>query len=343
MKRIRTLAIFASLAVCAAMAEAQAPTGSILHVEFVNSTVYFRGYCALADQGKSSTKLSRPAVPAFPTGVGLADIVSVNGQAIKGTALEMFNGTLFTAAMTPGRAIGDFMATPGGAFWQLTFLNLDGSLIGTLEISGQGTSADFRPPGAPIEFPGGSVYSVTAGTGAFFGVRGYFAPVQDTISPERQTTDCEDPAYRRINADAGGNKRHPVLYLIPLLPPQIAIATDAPAVFHLDFTPVTAAKPATAGEVLIAMATGLGSTRPGVDPGQPFPVYPANPVQAVNSPVGVMVNQQSTDVVNAIGWPGLVDTYRVDFRIPSGMTPGKASIQLSSAWISGPLVSIPVQ
>jgi uncharacterized protein (TIGR03437 family) len=336
MNRKQGWAVSASLAACAAMAEAQAPTGSILHVEFVNSTVYFRGYCALADQGKTSTKLSRPATPAFPTGVGLADIVSVNGQAIKGTALEMFNGTLFTAAMTPGRAIG-------GASWQLTFLNLDGSLIGTLEISGQGTSADLRPPGAPIEFPGGSVYSVTAGTGPFLGVRGYFAPVQDTASPERQTTDCEDPAYRRINADAGGNKRHPVLFLIPVVGPQIAVTGGAPAVFHSDLTPVTASKPAAAGEVLISMATGLGSTRPGIDPGQPFPAYPANPVQPVNSPVGVIVNQQSADVINAIGWPGLVDTYRVDFRMPSGTTAGKASIQLSSAWISGPPVSIPVQ
>src|SRR5579871_5135259 len=282
MKRIRGLAIFsASLAMCAA-AEGEALIGSILHVEIVNSTVYFRGYCAPADQGHDSNKLPRPATtPPFPSGLGIADIVSVNGQPVKGTAIQNINGTLLTPNFTAGRAIGDFTGSPTNASWELTFLNLDGTLIGTMEISGQGTAAAFRPPGAPGEFPGGSVYSVTAGTGAFFGVRGYFAPVQDTISPERQTTDCEDPAYRHINADAGGNKRHPVLYLIPLLQPQIAIAADTPTVSHLDFTPVTAAKPATAGEVLIAMATGLGSTRPGVDPGQPFPAYPANPVQLV--------------------------------------------------------------
>jgi hypothetical protein len=48
-------------------------------------------------------------------------------------------------------------------------------------------------------------------------------------------------------------------------------------------------------------------------------------------------------VINAIGWPGLVDTYRVDFRMPSGIAPGQASIQLSSAWITGPPVSISTQ
>ena len=334
--------ISVALAICAATAQAQT-TGSILHVELVNSTAYFRGYCAPADQGKSTDKLSRGPAPAFPTGVGIADIVSVNGTPVKGTAISMSNGTLLSETMTPARAIGDFTAFPAGAAWELTFLNLDGTLIGTLEIRGQGTSADLRPPGAPISFPGGSVYTVTGGTGPFFGVRGYFAPVQDTVSPERQTTDCEDPSYRRINADTGGNKRHPVLFLIPLDPPQIVVAEGQPAVYHGDLTPVTAAKPAAPGEALISMATGLGPTKPGIDPGQAFPAYPGNPLQTVTSPVGANVNQQSAEVINAIGWPGLVDTYRVDFRIPSGTAPGQASIQLSSAWLTGPAVSIAVQ
>jgi hypothetical protein len=341
MKQIRTISWF--VAICAAQAEAQV-AGSILNVELVNSTVYFGGYCTLADQGMSSNKLSRPApAPAFPSGVGIADVVSVNGTPVKGTALQILNGTSLSPTMTLGRAIGDFASGPAGAAWELTFLNLDGTLIGTLEISGQGTSANLRPPGAPSALPSGSVYTVTGGTGPFLGVRGYFSPVQDTVSPERQTTDCEDPAYRRINADAGGNKRHPVLYLIPLVQPQIAVIGGVPAVFHVDFTPVTAVKPATAGEALIAMATGVGPTQPGVDPGQPFPPFPANPLQPVNSPFAVTVNQKPAEVFNAIGWPGLVDTYRVDFQIPAGTSPGQASVQLSSAWIAGPPVNVPVQ
>ncbi len=341
MKRIVPISV--AVAMCAALAQAQT-TGSTLQVEFVNAAAYFGGYCALADIGKNPNKLTRPTpIPPFVTGVGVADIVSVNGIPVKGVAIESFNGALLSPTMVSGKSIADFTATPTNAAFELTFLNLDGTLIGTLEIHGQGNSADVRPPGAPSAFPGGSLYSVTAGTGPFLGVRGYFAPVQDTVSPERQTTDCEDPSYRRINADAGGNKRHPVLFLIPLDPPQIIVAAGQPAVYHGDLTPVTAAKPAAAGEVLISMATGLGSTKPGVDPGQPFPAFPANPLQPVNSPVGATVNQQSTDVINAIGWPGLVGIYRVDFRIPSGTAPGQVSVQVSSAWLTGPAVSIPVQ
>jgi len=48
-------------------------------------------------------------------------------------------------------------------------------------------------------------------------------------------------------------------------------------------------------------------------------------------------------VINGVGWPGLVDTYRVDFRVPDGLSPGTAAVQLSAAWIAGPAVRIPVQ
>jgi uncharacterized protein (TIGR03437 family) len=57
----------------------------------------------------------------------------------------------------------------------------------------------------------------------------------------------------------------------------------------------------------------------------------------------VTVNGQAADVVSSIGWPGLVDTYRVDFRAPDGATAGTVAIQLSAAWIAGPSVSIPVE
>jgi len=106
-----------------------------------------------------------------------------------------------------------------------------------------------------------------------------------------------------------------------------------------DFSPVTAATPAKAGEVLVAMVTGLGPTRPGVDPGQPFP---ANP-QPVNSPIGVTVDDQAAEVINAVGCPSLVGTYRVDFRVPSGIAPGVMTVQLSAAWIGGPSVNLPIQ
>lgn len=324
------------LAACAATTEAQTPTGSILRVEFENGTFYVSGYCAVSDEGKNPNKLARPTVGGFTAGIGIADIVSVNGQPVKGTALESFYPSLMNSSFSPGSAIADISGF--GAPWDLVFLNPDSTPIGTIHIDGLGGGP--HPPGAPKEIAG-SAWTVTGGSGAFLGVRGYFSAVQDAVSPERRTTDCEDPAYRRINADAGGNKRHPVLYLVPLVQPQIVSTPNGPAVVHAsDGTLVTAAKPAKAGEIVTLFASGLGPTKPGVDPGQPFT---ASPLQVVNSPVQVLVNGNPGDVLYAGGYPGAVDGYQVNFRIPDGTTPGKASIQLSSAWIAGPAVNITVQ
>ncbi|MBV8728663.1 MAG: hypothetical protein JO336_02525, partial [Acidobacteriia bacterium] len=96
------------------------------------------------------------------------------------------------------------------------------------------------------------------------------------------------------------------------------------------------------GETLILLATGLGATTPGVDAGQPFPPI-SQGVQTVNSPVTVVVNGTAVSAINALGWPGLVDIYRVDFEVPGDTRSGQAAVQLVAAWIPGHTLSVPVQ
>jgi len=55
------------------------------------------------------------------------------------------------------------------------------------------------------------------------------------------------------------------------------------------------------------------------------------------------VDDQAAEVINAVGCPSLVGTYRVDFRVPSGIAPGVMTVQLSAAWIGGPSVNLPIQ
>ena len=132
-----------------------------------------------------------------------------------------------------------------------------------------------------------------------------------------------------------------MLNLIPLFRPEVVITGKGPAVFHaIDSTRVTAAKPARSGEALTLLASGLGPTRPGVDPGQPFTV---DPQQVVDSPVELSVNGNPAEVLSAVGYPGAVDRYQVNFRVPDGTEAGLASVQLSSAWIAGSDVIVPVQ
>jgi uncharacterized protein (TIGR03437 family) len=214
-------------------------------------------------------------------------------------------------------------------------LKSDFTPIGT--IVAYGFSGGSPSPGVPLSITTSS-FAIIGGMGAFLGARGQMGKVAIPQSAaERAASMTEDPANRRRN---GGGPNRWALQVIPMSRPEIVIASGGPAIFHADFSAVTTAKPAKAGEVLIVSATGLGPTVPGADPGQPFS---SDPQQLVNSPLAVTVSGKPADVVNGIGWPGQVDTYRVDVRVPDGITPGMASIQLTAAWISGPAVGIPVQ
>lgn len=74
-------------------------------------------------------------------------------------------------------------------------------------------------------------------------------------------------------------------------------------------------------------ATGLGPTRPGVDPGKPFP---ASLLAFVASPVEVRANGKPAEVLAAVGFRGVVDGYQVNFRLPADTLKGLASLQLGA-------------
>src|SRR3954447_9964822 len=124
----------AALAACLPNVEAQTPSYSILRIELVNATLYTSGYCGVSDQFKNANKLATPPVGG---GLGIADIISVNGQPVKGTAFETASSMLTSSTLTPGRFIADITnAFP--AQWELVIQNPDGTLIGSLHIAGIG-------------------------------------------------------------------------------------------------------------------------------------------------------------------------------------------------------------
>ena len=324
-----------TVALCATVGSqsglAQAPAATILTVDLEN----FVQYNEDTDFSKFATNpnATTSAAPvSFAAAMGIADIVAVNGQPAKGTVVMSQRSVALVPAPTPGQAIADTQR--GGAITQtFEILDINGQPIGTIMASG--VSGGTAPPGAPTVVAQAN-NAIVGGTGAFLGARGYVGQAVATVAVRRASM-SEDPAKRRIN---GGGKTRYVVQLIPLTYPEIVMTSSGPAVFHADLSPVTTAKPAKAGEVLIVRATGLGPTVPGVDPGQPFPT---DALQQVNSPVDVTVNGKSVDVINKIGWPGQIATYRVDFPVPDGTAAGMAAIQLTAACIAGPSVNIPIQ
>lgn len=257
--------------------------------------------------------------------------LAVNGKPVKGlwTARSTVFG--FDPNATAGHATADVArGNVIDMYWEIT--QLDGTPIGTLSASG--LTRGSPPPGAPRAQTGDNL-SITGGTGAFLGARGQ-AGVIDLGSP-RQASIVEDPASRRT---IGGAKRSYVLHLLPLSTPEILVGQNGLAVVHGDGSLVTTAKPAQTGEILSLYASGLGPTLPGIDPGQPFT---ADPLQVVNSPVDVIVGGAAATVLYAGGFPGAMNAYQVNFRVPDGVQPGTASIQLSAAWIPGSPVKIAVR
>src|SRR4029077_16968779 len=128
-------------------------------------------------------------------------------------------------------------------------------------LVGQGFSGVNTPPapGAPLA---ATCCPIAILGGAFLGARGVSGPGA-SFAPIRGASITEDPSNRRT---IGGGKGQSVIYLIPMERPESVVTSAIPAVFHSHLSPVTSAKPAKAGEVVIVRATGLGPTVPGVDP-----------------------------------------------------------------------------
>ncbi len=333
---ITTLMVFAAVRT---PSRAQTPV-NILQIDLANVVNYVDD---LADPSKKATSPAISPLPsnfiwAFKMNFMEGDVVAVNGKPAMGSfQLQYGTRALGSKVLTPGRSIFDL---GGGCQLQAAFnlLQQDGTPVGT--IMATGTTAMGPPPGAPSSATGFN-FVVVGGTGAYLGVRGQtFLATSANI---RNASMIEDPAYRRING--GGTARY-VVHLIQADWPQV-ITTEAgpavfhaPAIFHHDFTPVTALTPANVGEWLTIAAANLGPTRPSVDPGMPFP---ADKELAVNSPLEVKVGGQAAQIRSAVGWPGQTNIYRVDFRVPDEVKTGPTSVGLTAGWISGPTVTIMVQ
>jgi uncharacterized protein (TIGR03437 family) len=154
----------------------------------------------------------------------------------------------------------------------------------------------------------------------------------------RTTSAAEDPARRRDNG--GGGIWRLTLQLTPAVRPAINAGLQGPAVSHADGNPVLPEDPAGAGEALSLYCTGLGPTSSGVDPRQRFPEAGQF---FMNRPLSVTINGIEAQILYAGGYPGSVDGYQVNFRVPVNAVAGQAVLQISAAWIRSKSVTIAIR
>lgn len=335
LKIILTAAV--SAVACCRLGWAQA-SATILTIDTQSNTFFdedvFDVKKYATDPNKTIPLTGTGRAPTFTHVTLIGDIVQVNGKPAKGTCISKFQVLNLTTTSQAGAILADINHfSMNDAICEI--LQADGTAVGT--IAYMGLSSGTPPPGAPA-LAGRGNYVVTGGTGAFLGVQGQVSETKEPNVSGRPASVTEDPSNRR---GYGGGTSHFVLHLIPMFRPAIVLLPDGPAVVHAtDSSLVTAVNPAKAGEALSLYATGLGPIRSAVDPGQPFP---ASPPGVVNSPVTVTVNGAEAEVLYAGGYPGSVDGYQVNFRLPSNITPGSGTIQLGAAWIQSPVVRIAVR
>jgi hypothetical protein len=212
------------------------------------------------------------------------------------------------------------------------FASNEGAPIGS--IMAFGFSGGPAPPGAPANERAN--WTIVGGTGAYLGARGRVDGTGGAAG--RAASVAEDPGNRRVN---GGTDFAYIIHLIPMSGPQIVIDASGPAIAHsTDFSRVDAARPAERGEVLALFAKGLGPTQPAVEEGQPFP---SAGLTSVAGPVEVTVGGKRAEVLAAVGYPGAVDGYQINFRVPSDAPSGSVSLEVSSAWITTTPVNIRIR
>ena len=264
------------------------------------------------------------ATRAFTDTILIGDIVAINGSPAKGLWTSRQFTMNFGPNPAPGAAIAD-VAQGTIAECKYEIQNSNGAFIGRLMDGGL--------------FP----HAVTGGTGAFVGARGEQATATArVVKAVRTASMTEDPAVRRTNG--GGNVRI-IMRLIPAVRPEIIMTADGAAVTHTDGSMVSTSNPARAGEVLNLYATGLGPTTPAVDFGQPFSQDKAH---TVNAPVEVAVDGKPAAVLYTGGYPGAIDAYQVNFRLPDEINPASpasrtAALRITAAWIPGSEIRIEIK
>ncbi len=196
---------------------------------------------------------------------------------------------------------------PGSTLTNSTKLTAHGEVIGRYEVNGVGSGYFLR----------GGVFTTQRFPGA-------------TFTGTADMNERGDIVGRYQNADQSfhgfllsGQPAACVSFV-----PRVVAATGGLAVTHSnDFKLVNAGNPATPGEVLSLFATGLGPTQPSADPERAFP---ANPLGVVTSAVEVRIDGKPAEVLGAVGLPGSVGGYQVNFRVPADARRGVAVLQLSA-------------
>jgi hypothetical protein len=151
-----------------------------------------------------------------------------------------------------------------------------------------------------------------------------------TLATYDHVFDCRGGYFRELSSPWDRSR----------LTPAVVLEYGLPQIFHSDWTPVIRSHPARAGERVILKAMDLGETVPRLAPGDTFP---ESPLAEVVAEIQSRFNGTPTAVEAKGGWPGEINRYRVDIRIPVNARRGLSWLDLTANGVTGPGIEIPVR
>jgi uncharacterized protein (TIGR03437 family) len=105
--------------------------------------------------------------------------------------------------------------------------------------------------------------------------------------------------------------------------------TGAAAILHADFSPVTASRPAAAGEMILLFGTGFGEVTPSVPSGSA-----TQGISRVSALVRATISGLDAPVQFAGLAPGFVGLYQVNVMVPAGVASGDQRVTVTVGGVS---------
>lgn len=233
-------------------------------------------------------------------------ITSVNGEAAQGYWSSK------VIAPDTRKATGIYLTS-----WTFDIAEADGTPAGVITAIG-------IPDGPGLPAP--EDLMIVSGSNAYFGVHGAIA--RSTIPG----------GSARAQAAGNGYELNFVATFTPLCRSTVTMLNGVPAIAHgKDFTTVTSNSPAVPGEILSLVATDL------LPELKDSTSWPADPEPLFNIPVVVRAGGLITKILYVGKYPGARSAYQINFQLPPEVQAGIVDVQISTGYIDGQVVSIPIR
>lgn len=241
-----------------------------------------------------------------------------------------------TTTVSGGVAPNVVPNVPSGGVLHLLYPKTGGLLApGTIvEIFGTGLAAAVQtsPSPPPTSVNGTTVYVSGTAVPLY-----YVSPTQ--INAELPFELAPGREYQLLVA-ANNGYTTPLPIQAVTVAPGVASFSDGHVIAqHSDYSLVSSASPAKAGEPLVVYLAGMGATDTSVATGA---AAPSGPLANVSTPAKVLVDGQQANIIFAGLTPQAVGLYQINFTVPAGVHAGDVTLEISQGSTAANKTLLPV-